>query len=563
MRERSFLLAACIVCSLCPVPGPLLGGVAAVHAEAGRLPMEKALLVIDTSDFRGDIAFVSHADHMRYLKMRALASQARVLRFLEIEKRLGRVKYYKRFWITNAVWVEGQKALLEELSQYYEVRRILPADGIHVLLGADPAGAANSEEGLSVMGADSLWKIGLTGLGRIVCIIDTGVDGTHPALSERWRGAQQGVDWSEAWFDPVGGTQFPVDDDDHGTFMAGLAVGRAGADTTGAAPDALWIAARAIGGSDFIADLLASLEWAYDPDGDPGTSDDVPDVVPFTWSFFGSCEDLLWEAIDNLEAAGVTVVTSVGGYGPGAGTVGSPADRIESPVNTFSVGTVDGGTAGYPIAYFSARGPSSCDGETVKPEVVAPGVNVRSTVPGGGYSIWSGTSLSAAYLAGGILLLSQADATAGADSLKEALLTSAMDLGPAGEDNTYGWGLVNLPGALEDLGGLTPVDIDLEPEYTGAEPGDTVLVDFSIENVTSSQETFEAFLGVVPPVGGGFILNRRQISLDPLASLTGQLPLRVPVKAPSGDYELIGLVARLSPFTVIDSDTITVSVVRK
>jgi hypothetical protein len=563
MRTKSLLLIACLVFYLYPVPSPLPATTAAVHADPARLPMEKALLVIDSSDFGEAPSSASHADHMRHLKIRALASQSRVLRFLEIERRLGRVRDYKRYWIANAVWIEAQKSLIEELSDYYEVSRVIPARDIHVQVGAAPSGTRSAEEGLSVMGADSLWKMDLTGLGEIVCIIDTGVDGTHPALADRWRGVQEGVNWSEAWFDPVGGTQFPVDQDDHGTFMAGLIAGRTGADTTGAAPDALWIAARAIGGSDFIADLLASLEWAYDPDGDPGTLEDVPDVVPFTWSFFGSCDDLLWEAIDNLEEAGIAVVTSVGGYGPGPGTVGSPSDRIESPVNAFSVGTVDGGIAGYPVASFSGRGPSSCDGETVKPEVVAPGVNVRSTVPGGGYAIWSGTSLSASYVAGGILLLAQAEVTQDIDSLKAALLESALDLGPAGEDNAYGTGLVNLPSALEELGGFTPVRIDLEPEYSTGEPGDTLKVDFLVVNVTSGEETFEAFLGVVPPVGNGFILNRRVVSLEPLASLGGQLPLRVPVKAPSGDYELIGLVARLSPFTVIDSDTITVRVMRK
>jgi hypothetical protein len=330
----------------------------------------------------------------------------------------------------------------------------------------------------------------------------------------------------------------------------------------GAAPDALWIAARAIGG-DFIADLLASLEWAYDPDGDPATLDDVPHVLPLTWSFLGTCDELLWEAIDNLEATGVAVLTSVGGYGPGAGTVGSPADRVASPVNSFSIGTVDGGNPGYPVASFSARGPSSCDGVTVKPELVAPGVNVRSAVPGGGYSVWSGTSLSAAYVAGGFLLLSQAEASGDNDTIKSALLSGATDLGPAGEDNTYGWGLANLPSALEDLGGLVPVRIDLEPEHATAGPGDTVLIDFNIANVTSLEETFEAFLGVMPPVGDDLILNRRQVSLTPLTSIAGELPLRVPAKAPMGEYQVVGLLARLAPFTAIHADTVVITVTRK
>jgi bacillopeptidase F len=197
MGKKILTQTTCIVFFLGLVAGPLFAGIAAVHGDPARVPMQKVMLVFDSAGFNGDISSLSHADQMRYLKVRALASQARVLRFLEIEKRLGRVRDYRRFWISNAVWVDAQKSLIDELSAYYDVSRVLHGDEIQPQIGPDGAGMRSTEEGLTVMGADSLWKAGLTGLGRIACIIDTGVDGMHPSLSERWRGAQEGVDWSE------------------------------------------------------------------------------------------------------------------------------------------------------------------------------------------------------------------------------------------------------------------------------------------------------------------------------------------------------------------------------
>ncbi len=524
---------------------------------------ERVIVLLESDVVPMDAGRADHADIIQKLRASALGTQSPVLTFLEIERRLGRVRAFRSFWIVNAVWVEAERSVIRELSHFYgvtDVRRVLPLSPSLDFFTVPAGDGVTVDEGITAVGADSLWSLGLTGLGRIGCIVDTGVDGEHPALAGKWRGAMGGVEWYEAWFDPVGGTDLPVDDDGHGTFMTGLVLGSEAADTVGVAPDAVWIAARAIGGDDFIADLLASLQWATDPDGDPQTQDDVPDVLPFTWSFPGFCDDLLWEAIDNLESAGVTVITSVGGYGPGSGTVGSPADRIESPVNCFSVGAVDASDPDFPVASFSSRGPSGCDGQTIKPEIVCPGVNVKSTTTGGGYAVWSGTSLSTAYTAGGVLLLAQSQPGPGVVELKESMLAGAMDIGDPGEDNASGHGLMFLPAALEELGGFVPVPVDIEPEYLSAQPGDTIDMQVSLANLSSFSETFRAYLGVKPPAGQGFVLDNRTVTLDPASSIVTEVPLRIPVKAPAGDYQLVGLTATLPPFTVIDSDTVVVTV---
>jgi len=525
--------------------------------------VEKALVVIDPAGFEFVAIPSSHAEQMRAHKVRALASQTRILRFLEAERNLGRVRSFESLWITNAIWLEAENSIIETLKEFYEVVKVVRMGNNSPVIEYIPNESFSDGsvgQGPVVIGADSLWGMGLTGLGRLVCIVDTGVDGTHPALSESWRGVEDGVEWSEAWFDPFEGTQFPVDQNNHGTFMAGLILGGDGSDTVGVAPDAHWIAARALEGPDYIFQILVSLQWAFDPDGNPETENDVPDVIPMTWTLPGTCDDVFWDAIDHVESGGITVLTSAGANGPGPGTIGPPADRIESPVNCFSVGTVDGWEPAHTVAYFSSRGPSGCDDLTIKPEVVAPGINERSCVAGGEYSIWSGNTLSTAFVAGGLLLLEQSGEVSGPEHIKETLLYSAVDLGTPGEDNSYGWGLVNLPNALEELGGLTVVKVDLEPEFGTAQPGDSVHVEYEIENPTSVQQTCEVFLGVKPPSGNGVVLNRQQLSIDPMTSISGSVPLLVPLKAPAGEYRLVGLTAATSPFTIIDSDTIVVMV---
>jgi hypothetical protein len=106
----------------------------------------------------------------------------------------------------------------------------------------------------------------------------------------------------------------------------------------------------------------------------------------------------------------------------------------------------------YPIADFSSRGPSGCPvpaPQKVKPEVVAPGVDVYSSVPGGGYDgTWDGTSMAGPHVAGIVALIRQANPNLDVDSIKQILMDTARDEGTAGEDNTFGWGMVDAYAAV-------------------------------------------------------------------------------------------------------------------
>jgi hypothetical protein len=106
---------------------------------------------------------------------------------------------------------------------------------------------------------------------------------------------------------------------------------------------------------------------------------------------------------------------------------------------------------GYPVANFSSRGPSRCDEQTVKPEVCAPGVKIYSCFKNGEYRLMSGTSMATPFVAGAVAILRQYNPDATVEAIKQALLESCSDLGPAGEDNSYGRGLINIKRALEIL----------------------------------------------------------------------------------------------------------------
>jgi hypothetical protein len=207
----------------------------------------------------------------------------------------------------------------------------------------------------------------------------------------------------------------------------------------------------------FISDVIMEFNWGADPDGNAQTTDDVPAVISNSWGIgvlFGQppCDPSFWAAIDNAEAAGAAVVFAAGNEGPSAMTLRAPADRNTTPTNCFAVGALNPGSI--TIASFSSRGPSACDGTTqerIKPEVCARGVSVRSAYPGGSYINLDGTSMACPHVAGGIALLRDAYPDATVDELKTALMETAVDLGTTGEDNTFGFGRIDLLAAYESL----------------------------------------------------------------------------------------------------------------
>ncbi len=416
----------------------------------------------------------------------------------------------EQFWITPAVTARIPVSKLQALSLLTGVRSVVRNVTIQettpVSVQDAPGQVSSVSNELNLLRVPILWQQGLNGHGRLVCSFDTGVEESHPALTAKWRGNHATL--GSTWFSKVKPDTLPYDNAGHGTHTMGIMVGSAGADSFGVAPGAEWISAGVIDQgrplATTISDILDAFQWALNPDGDTATTDDVPDVILNSWGIpaglFTPCDQTFWQAIDNVEAAGIVAIFAAGNEGPNPMTIRNPADRTSSPINSFSVGAVDVNKI---IAGFSSRGPSSCDTTQVKPEVVAPGVSIRSSTKGGTYALMSGTSMAAPYVAGLVALCRQFNPDATVEQIKYALLRSAVDLGPAGDDNAYGHGLIDASLLTQYLPAPnSPHFAVVGKQISGigvAFPGDTVQMQLRLVNSSGNVEQVHGRLVALTP----------------------------------------------------------------
>lgn len=422
------------------------------------------------------------------------------------------IKFYQPYWIANLVVVDAQPHILLQLANSVPglamIDRDLDLEFTHDPVLEEPGYSPNaingSEIGLRVIKADSLWRKGYTGRGRLAMIIDSGTSFAHPALNARWRGNFMPA--AQSWLGP--GSTPNECGGNHGTHVMGIVLGlnRAQNDTIGAAVNAQWISAGGLcsGGPS----TTAAFQWALNPDNDTSTTYDVPDVINNSWG--GSqgtsqCNGTYVPIFNALEAAGVAVVFSAGNSGPGISTITSPKNINTNEVNVFCVGNINGNNASLPIANSSSRGPSICTANDsaliIKPEVVAPGTSVRSSVGSSGYSNFSGTSMAAPHVSGGVLLLKEAFPQLPGSEILRAIYYSAIDMGVTGEDNTYGNGRVDLNAAFNYLAQThtpaTPVGGDYNIKAEGIDAGNNILCEDSLRATISIRNIGDSVLQAV------------------------------------------------------------------
>ncbi|THV32158.1 S8 family serine peptidase [Glycomyces paridis] len=383
---------------------------------------------------------------------------------------------YESYWGSNTVKVQGDKDLLAELVLLDTVAGIVDAPEYELIEPVEPlAGGVEPdavEWGLDDINAPDVWDLGYDGTGVVVASIDTGVDYDHPALVNQYRGNNGDGTFSHDYnfFDVAGECtgDAPCDTDGHGTHTMGTMVGSdGGANQIGVAPGAEWIAVNGCCPSAEV--LIEAGQWIAAPTKADGTSPDpskAPDVVNNSWGTTASVDDPFYEDVVALwHASGIIPVMSLGNNGEeGCESAGSPGLYP----NVIGVGAYD---VNGDIAYFSARGPGR-DGQ-VKPDLAAPGVAVRSSLPGTGYGNGSGTSMASPHVVGAIaLMLSAAPALDGDyDEIYSILTGSAV---PTADDecggteelnNVFGNGRLDVLAAVQaspvgDTGGLSGTVVD-------------------------------------------------------------------------------------------------------
>ncbi|GGF46351.1 hypothetical protein GCM10011366_12600 [Ornithinimicrobium tianjinense] len=418
---------------------------------------------------------------------------------------------YESYFISNAILVTGaDREVLTSLALSAEVEGVyLPAQyELPEPLPGEPQFVPDAVEwGIANINADDVWSgYGATGEGIVVANIDTGVDYQHPALVDQYRGnnGDGTFDHNYNWFDAGGtGSEEPVDFEAHGTHTMGTMVGSdGGSNQIGVAPGARWIAANGCCPSDVA--LIESGEWMLAPTdlaGENPRADLRPHVINNSWGSVVPSNDPFMEDVSEAwAAAGIFGVWSNGNSGPECQTSGSPGSRI---IN-YSVGAYDIDNT---VAPFSGRG-SGQDG-AIKPDISAPGVNVRSSVPGGGYEEFSGTSMAAPHLAGTIALLwSAAPDLIGDTALTRDLLDeSATDTpddqcgGTDDDNNVYGEGRLDALALLDaapigDTGRVTGIVTDAVTGEPVARATVTLTAERTRSVTTAADGTYGLRLGV-------------------------------------------------------------------
>ncbi len=276
--------------------------------------------------------------------------------------------------------------------------------------------------GVKKIGADPVHQSGLLGQGVKVAVIDSGIDYTHPDLIASYAGG----------YDFVNKDNDPRDDRGHGTHVAGtICAAKNGYGVVGVAPEVRLYALKVFpaSGSAKWSDIIAAVDWC------------VTNQMQVTNNSYGSSSHpgtIVQAAFDRAEAAGIVMVASAGNSGTSSGT----GDNVGYPGRFNSVIAVAATDSNDNRGSFSSTGPAV--------EIAAPGVSVVSTVIGGGYQYWNGTSMASPHVAGAAASLLAAgvpDLNGDGfvdDDVRLLLQAGALDLGATGRDTLFGFGRLDL-----------------------------------------------------------------------------------------------------------------------
>ena len=356
-------------------------------------------------------------------------------------------------WIANSVVATLDKDDLARLPEESDVgievytnnRVALPVYSRTQSLPANVIDNKTSAWGVQAIGALSAWgAYGARGQGVKVAVLDTGVDANHPDIVGKLAGFAE--------FDSFGNQvvgALPHDSGEHGTHVAGTVLGgNAGGSRIGVAPDAQLLAGLVLpGGSGTDAQIIAGMQWALEQGAD------VINMSLSGLTFEPEVPGFYTEAIVNALLAGTPVVTAIGNDGDQV--TGPPANDLLA----FAVGATDpndevtgfSGGRTHALTESDIFDPNDLPIIYMKPDVSAPGFAIRSSVPGGAWEAFNGTSMATPHVAGAVAVLlsgtSIRDDLDGPDRaflILDLLAGSAEELGERGQDQRFGFGRIDV-----------------------------------------------------------------------------------------------------------------------
>lgn len=345
------------------------------------------------------------------------------------------------------------------------------------------------DDSVPLVNATNTWRLiynstNITGKGETVCVIDSGIDYTHPALGECTTNQFLAGNCGKvlAGHDFKNDDTNPIDDQGHGTHVAGI-IASENETFRGVAPDAKLVALKvcddSAGGNCEDADIISAIDWCVDNRTKYNIS--VISISLGGGLFSTYCDDEPTEVnlktpIDNAIANNVSVVIAAGNSGSSPG-VGSTTG-ISSPAcmrNATAVGSSN-----------KTDGFSGFGNRNSITDLFAPGSSITSLANGGGLATLSGTSMSTPMVAGAFALMHQYFKLTENRNASPAEIQGVLNDTGKQIDDTGGSGLffsrINIFAAIASLDTTSPIITITNPENNTAKKNISFIV-----NITSNE----------------------------------------------------------------------------